>query len=513
MKKIINAAMAFLSVLFLAFGIFSEAAKAIDPDSLCTPCDSCEEFHKPYSGSYSYSLDSSGHALWAYNDSIVSTCYYEVYFKIRRCWCPIEKKEIFIEKIEVDSSCSSSIEDILTDAIKQLISRTPDIFYEPLLYPWGGWNVSVMYNKCWQWDSTFIVPCEHNSECCKTRYWVGFDSTGCFITEVQKDSLSGLPCSPMLDCFDYCDANFLTEGPIITSTSEEICNDSCPSIQWNDASVYFENYEGPPGDDEFYFEKAFVKFYGNDHVTVYVSTKECNDRKYIRIERILLNTSMPGITDYEFLYRAVEGALWRSHGYFKEYLNDDSLGPKQYIVIMSSCWERINERWIIPCPGSECCFVEYDVEIEEEDPIVFPPYYRKEASFDEGPDTPDSCSAPCSYQCMALTEGNITSGYLKRTTRKHEDLKLETNRLIKDVVVKPNPTESSFKVELNPENEGIYKISVYSLGGTKYYTNFRKTDSSFSWVIDTRSWPVGTYYIQITQNGRQYYSDKIIINR
>ncbi len=524
MKKKINAFLALFVTLIISFAVFSESSIAIDPDTLCAPCDSCEEFHKPYSGSYSYSPDSSGHALWAYHDCDGSQCFYEIYFKIRTCYCPDERKEIFIEKIEITSGCRTCFHDIMNDAVKQLIVRTPEIFDEPFLHGIGFWNVGIMYNKCWEFDNDTLIPCTLGSEeCCKTRYWAELDSISkdYSITYVQKDSVSASSCPSIIGdttCTDFCEDNNLTNGPIITSTSQELCN-ICPEGEWDDKSVSFNNEPTEP--EECFFQKHFVKTIPaeppdipfNNRAHVYVSTKVCDSIKYIRIDRILLEIPADH-SEHTIMLEAIQGALLRANGYFKDFLNNAHPGPHTYKIIISTCWRKVSGKWLIPCDDNECCERYYSVYIDTSINKNVPVHNKKETNYNWDYGIPgDSCQMPCNYKCDVLNDMSLNNGFLERKKVNDYDIENEKRVPIYNLQIIPNPADNSFKISFNSEIKGDFTIRLNDLNGNLMYQDIIYVNKSFEGFMDARNWSNGTYFINISHSGKNVISKKIIIEK
>jgi hypothetical protein len=70
----------------------------------------------------------------------------------------------------------------------------------------------------------------------------------------------------------------------------------------------------------------------------------------------------------------------------------------------------------------------------------------------------------------------------------------------------PNPTKERFKIQSNTILNGI---TVYNYLGQKVYSN---SIESNSYSVECINWPIGTYYILVSQNNESMPLELILID-
>ena len=75
----------------------------------------------------------------------------------------------------------------------------------------------------------------------------------------------------------------------------------------------------------------------------------------------------------------------------------------------------------------------------------------------------------------------------------------------------PNPSNGLFNISLSSSNSGELVSTVYDLKGSICYRARVNTSSTlYSSYIDIRTKPEGTYFLKITQNGKEFFTQKLI---
>ncbi|MEI6900717.1 MAG: T9SS type A sorting domain-containing protein, partial [Bacteroidota bacterium] len=75
----------------------------------------------------------------------------------------------------------------------------------------------------------------------------------------------------------------------------------------------------------------------------------------------------------------------------------------------------------------------------------------------------------------------------------------------------PNPSNGLYNIGIPLTNPGEFVATVYDLKGSICYQERVNTSPTlYSSYIDIRNKPAGTYFLKITQNGKAFFTQKLI---
>ena len=318
-------------------------------------------------------------------------------------------------------------------------------------------------------DEVFAQGLNECEDCCSNTYTLDqVDLYTVSVTDVNRDVNNITACSQFnpSGCQYVCDSSEIDEGPINVGT-QYLC------LSGTNESIFFG--------DQISHSSGTRK---------YTSTIDYNtgSNPYKVSPKLIFDTDgNGGVDDYE--------SMWK---YLMDIMNNRvslfgvSAGTSMELSI-NNCWQY-DRGTTHPC-GSSCCVYRIDFDILNQMTVT---------ELSSG----SSCTSPCFDACSAVMELD------GRTVANAKPIFDDNVNQIKNGIlsINPNPSSGVVNIEFDSEFEGNIFLNIVTLDGHTIATRYLdKTSKLLKYQFNFEDFSSGTYYIQITAEGKKIASKKLII--